>query len=127
MTKFLEWLGFKRPMEVPKGVDAMFLLKYGDALIGTLAAHDGHWTFSYSDEFKQRGEMRTIVEFPYADRTYESKELWQFFASRIPSPEQPEVHRIIQDEHIKEDDAIGLLRRFGRHTVANPFELETVS
>jgi hypothetical protein len=43
---------------------------------------------------------------------------------RIPSPEQTEVEEIIRQERIAEDDAVSLLRRFGRRMVANPFQLE---
>jgi hypothetical protein len=65
-----------------------------------------------------------IVEFPDVDKIYESKELWQFFASRIPSPEQPEVGEILRREHISEDDSVSLLKRFGTRTISNPFQLE---
>ena len=71
--------------------------------------------------------MRPIVEFPDASRIYESRELWQFFASRIPSRERAEVVEILEREQIEEDDAVSLLRRFGHRTVTNPFELEAAS
>jgi len=48
------------------------------------------------------------------------------FASRIPSPEQAEVEEILKRENIEEDDAVSLLKRFGRKTITNPFELEKV-
>ena len=86
-------------------------------LVGTLSAADGLWKFEYSDEFRQQDELRPLVEFPDVDKDYESKELWQFFVMRIPSPEQPEVEEILKREHIKEDDAVSLLRRFGEHTI----------
>jgi hypothetical protein len=54
----------------------------------------------------------------------ESKELCQFFVMRIPSPEQAEVEEILKREHIEEDDAVSLLRRFGERTIANPFRLK---
>jgi len=92
-------------------------------LVGTLSAADGLWKFEYSDEFRQQDELRPLVEFPDVDKDYESKELWQFFVMRIPSPEQPEVEEILKREHIKEDDAVSLLRRFGEHTITNPFRL----
>lgn len=63
------------------------------------------------------------MDFPDVDKVYESKELWQFFVMRIPSPEQPEVEEIIKREHIQEDDAVSLLKRFGEYTIANPFRL----
>ena len=63
------------------------------------------------------------MDFPDVDKVYESKELWQFFVMRIPSPEQPVVEEIIKREHIQEDDAVVLLKRFGEYTIANPFRL----
>jgi hypothetical protein len=63
------------------------------------------------------------MAFPDVDKVYESKELWQFFVMRILSPEQPEVEEIIKHEHIKEDDAVSLLRRFCEYTIANLFRL----
>ena len=101
-----------------------FFLKYGDLLVGTLSVEDGVWKFEYSDQFKQSKFLRPIVEFPDLDKIYESKELWQFFASRIPSPEQPEVGEILRREHISEDDSVSLLKRFGTRTISNPFQLE---
>jgi HipA-like protein len=127
LQKFIEWLGFKKSIQAPEGVRAKFFLKYDDLLVGTLSVLDGVWFFEYSDEFRQSNLLRPIVEFPDVGKTYESTELWQFFASRIPSPEQAEVEEILRREHIQEDDAVSLLKRFGRRTVANPFHLEAAA
>jgi HipA-like protein len=83
---------------------------------------DGIWRFEYSDEFR-RSDLRPIVEFPDVNNSYENQDLWQFFASRIPSTEQVEIEEILRRENIAEDDAVGLLRRFGTRTINNPFEL----
>jgi HipA-like protein len=125
--KFIEWLGFKKSVQAPPGVRAKFFLKYGDLLVGTLSVHDSLWSFEYSEEFRKSDVLRPIVEFPDVGKTYESGELWQFFASRIPSPEQAEVEEILRREHIEENDAVSLLKRFGRRTVANPFHLEAAA
>jgi HipA-like protein len=113
-------------MIAPLDKKVRFLLKYGDLLVGTLSVEDGVWKFEYSDQFKQSKLLRPIVEFPFpdVDKIYESKELWQFFASRIPSPEQPEVEEILRRERISEDDSVSLLKRFGTRTISNPFQLE---
>lgn len=124
IRKFFEMLGLSKPVHAPHDVRAKFLLKYGDLLIGTLSVENSVWKFAYSDEFKQIDELRPIVEFPDVDKTYERDELWQFFASRIPSTEQAEIEEILQREHIAEDDAVSLLKRFGKKTIANPFLLE---
>ena len=124
MDVFGEWLGMRKPMVAPLDKKVRFLLKYGDLLVGTLSVEDGVWKFGYSDQFKQSKFLRPIVEFPDVDKVYDRKELWQFFASRIPSPEQPEVEAILRREQISEDDSVSLLRRFGMRTISNPFQLE---
>jgi HipA-like protein len=127
VQKFIEWLGFRKQIQAPPEVKAKFLLKYDNLLVGTLSVEDGLWKFEYSDEFKRDGSMRPIVGFPDVNKIYQSDELWQFFASRIPSPEQAEVEEILRRENIEEDDAVTLLKRFGRKTITNPFELEKVA
>ncbi len=124
MDVFREWLGMRKPMIAPLDKKVRFFLKYGDLLVGTLSVEDGVWKFEYSDQFKQSKFFRPIVEFPDVDKIYESKALWQFFASRIPSPEQPEVEEILRREHISEDDSVSLLKRFGTRTISNPFQLK---
>lgn len=121
LGKFVEWLGLRKAIQAREGVQATFFLKYENLLVGTRSVHDGLWTFEYSDNFRRSGQLRPIVEFPDVQTRYTSKELWQFFSSRIPSPEQSEVKAILRRENIEEDDAVGLLRRFGQRTVANPF------
>ena len=69
-------------------------------------------------------ELRPLVEFPDVEQVYESKELWQFFVLRIPSSEQAEVEEILKREHIEEDDAVSLLKRFGERTIATHFDLK---
>ena len=118
-----DWLGIRTHVHAPPEARAKFLLTYGDLLVGTLTVQGGLWQFEYSDEFKQSKELRPIIGFRDVDRIYQNKDLWQFFAMRIPSSEQPEVEEILRHEHIEEDDAVNLLKRFGGRTIANPFEL----
>lgn len=127
LKKVMEWLGFRQPILAPPDAEAKFLLKYEDLLIGTLTVNGGQWRFEYSDDFRQNQHLRPVIEFPEVQKIYESPELWQFFASRIPSPERAEVEAILQSEHIREDDAVTLLKRFGRRTITNPFELVAVA
>lgn len=123
MDKAKEWLGFARSVKAPPEAHAKFLLTYNDLLVGILSVQDGLWKFEYSDRFKSEADLRPIVEFPDVNKIYVNEDLWQFFASRIPSTEQPEVEKILKREHVNEDDAVGLLKLFGKRTIANPFEL----
>lgn len=118
------WLGFSQMIQAPADAKAVFLLKYGGLLVGVLSVEDSVWKFVYSEEFKRSHQFRPIVEFPDVNRVYENRDLWQFFAARIPSIEQDEVLEILQRENISETDSVGLLKRFGKQTIANPFSLE---
>jgi HipA-like protein len=105
-------------------VRASFRLLHNDSIIGTLTeAEDGIWTFRYSEEFQKHPKFRTITEFPELGKIYVSSELWPFFMMRIPSLRQASIKATIEKENIDERDEAKLLKRFGRRTVANPFEL----
>jgi HipA-like protein len=104
-------------------IQAAFTLLHKDEVIGTLTLQDGAWSFTYSEEFKHQHSVRTITEFPDVNKVYRSNELWPFFLMRIPSLRRAKVRDIITQEHIDETDEAELLKRFGRRTVANPFEL----
>ncbi len=118
------WLGVGKEIKAPLGVRAEFLLKYDELLIGTLSVQNGKWRFEYSDDFRRADTLRPLVEFPDVNKVYEKDDLWQFFAMRIPSTQQEEIEEILEREQIDEDDAVRLLQRFGKRTIANPFELE---
>ena len=100
-----------------------FRLLHGKHLIGALTYDDGIWIFRYSEEFKQRQDLRPIIQFPDKGRVYESDELWPFFGMRIPSLKQPGVEKVVESEHIDPTDRVELLKRFGRRTISNPYEL----
>ena len=119
-----DWLKASPSVQAPPDERTRFLLTYNDLLVGTLTAEKGKWQFEYSEEFKKKEELRPIVEFADVNKVYENQELWQFFASRIPSFEQAEIEAIIERENIDNTDAVSLLKRFGRRTINNPFELK---
>lgn len=119
-----DWLASHKAIKAPPEIRAEFKLFYDELLVGILSVAEGTWRFAYSDEFKKQDELRPLLEFPDLDQVYESKDLWQFFMMRIPSPEQAEVEEILKREHIEEDDAVSLLKRFGERTTANPFRLQ---
>ena len=96
MDRAKEWLGFAYTVKAPPEAHATFLLTYDELLIGRLSVGGGLWKFEYSDEFQKSDEFRPIIAFPDVHEKYENEELWQFFASRIPSTEQPEVEAILR-------------------------------
>lgn len=120
------WLGQKSNAEPSsKSTYAKFFLEYRNNLIGVLEYQDGEWVFTYSEEFKLQDDLRPIVEFPEVDKKYQSRDLWLFFASRIPSLKQETVQEIAEHESIDLSDETQLLRRFGKRTVANPYKLKS--
>jgi HipA-like protein len=104
------------------GRSAHFSLMYKNMLVGHLVFADGKWAYRYAEDFKSKG-LNPIIGFPDFEKCYESEALWPFFAYRIPSLKQPSVQTILAKEKIGSNDQIKLLERFGRQTIANPFEL----
>ena len=110
-------------LKTPANREASFVLIYDKLTVGELRLKDGKWLFEYSTAFKQQSEVKPIVDFPDLDKKYEAEELWPFFASRIPSLNQPAVQEVIREEKLKEDDLVDLLKFFGKLTITNPFKL----
>lgn len=98
--------------------DVTFNVNLGKLLVGTLLYSGGTWHFSYSEEFKSQNKILPLVSFPSKDEEYTNKELWPFFSSRIPSNAQLQIENDRSTE-----DIVSLLKKFGRKTAANPFEL----
>lgn len=121
---FRHWLGKGAVEPTPDDREAEFHLAYDDLHIGTLTHHDGQWTFEYTDGFRARQDLRPIANFPDVTRVYKSDELWPFFAFRIPSANSDAVQRIAERDHVDIRSEVEMLRRFGRRTIANPYELE---
>jgi HipA-like protein len=111
-------------LHLPDEEEQRFTLYLKDLKVGELSCEEGIWTFTYSDEFKARSdEFYPIVGFPKLDKVYKSKSLWPFFLIRIPGLGQPRVREIIKAEQLDINNEAQLLRRFGRKTIANPYEL----
>jgi HipA-like protein len=110
-------------LETPQDIHAEFILKYKSLTVGFLELHEGIWTFSYSQEFKEQEDLRPIVQFPDKNKIYKNEELWPFFTIRIPGLNQPEIQRIIESENIDRTNEVELLKRFGEKTISNPYEL----
>ena len=124
MTKFrkilarLFWSESQNDMVLATEDDATFNVNLGKLLVGTLLYSAGVWYFSYSNEFKLQNRILPLANFPSKDKEYSTRDLWPFFASRIPSNAQLQI-----EKDRPKEDVVTLLRRFGRRTVANPYEL----
>lgn len=100
-----------------------FMLTYQNFPLGTLSYQDSIWEWRYSDQFRAQNEIVPLIEFPDVNGTYRTEELWPFFATRAPSLKRPDILQIIEREHIDQTDEVALLKRFGKRTITNPFEL----
>lgn len=126
LKKLKSWFG-KNPdeqaVQLPKDKDATFLLLVDGIKVGYLSSRQGEWFFTYSEDFKQHPDYNLITGFPELNKVYKSEELWPFFRIRIPGLKQPVVQEILEQENIDKDDEVELLKRFGKKTIANPYEL----
>ena len=105
--------------------DAVFILKLGKLSMLMLVRKNGMWVMKYTDEFKAQDRVAPLVAFPNVEKTYQSEELWPFFAVRIPSIARPEVERTVKQENLDYGDSAAMLDRFGGRSIADPFELES--
>jgi len=67
-----------------------------------------------------------LPDFPKVEKIYNSEELYPFFVQRIPGLGQTKVKEAIAEENIDEHNEAALLKRFGRFTITNPFELQAL-
>jgi hypothetical protein len=105
------------------GTKASFELSLGKDKIGMLIYGNSNWTFEYSDWFKNQNEIIPLTQFPKKGHVYIQKDLWPFFASRIPSKKRPQVEEFIKEHPDKANNLVALLGRFASHSVNNPFTL----
>lgn len=131
LRKFMNWFSkgesdSEWQVELPKGETAKFILKVDNIQVGSLYCEKGSWFFKYSDEFKDQSDIyNRIVGFPDLDKTYTSDTLWPFFRIRIPGLKQPAIQEIMSKENIDKSNELELLKRFGRKTISNTYELES--
>ena len=112
--------------DAPSASKGLFHLKYGDFLIGVLTYEGNVWTFEYSNEFRNQGNINPIIDFPDVSKVYKNNDLWPFFASRIPSINQEFQLKKIRKANIDSNDAVELLKLFGSETITNPFKLSSI-
>lgn len=105
------------------GVQRAFELWYEDLKVGRLEENSDGWLFVYSEDFQGQERVRALADFPKKSKSYRFGELWPFFASRIPSLEQPKVQRQLREENIDSTDTGALLQRYGKRTISNSFVL----
>jgi HipA-like protein len=111
-------------VQMPENKDAKFILSVDGIAMGILEYKDEYWHFKYTNEFKLvNDKYNLIVGFPDLSKEYKSEVLWPFFQIRIPGLKQPAIKEIIEQEHINDTNEVELLKRFGKRTISNPYEL----
>jgi hypothetical protein len=128
IKKIINWLGKtddELSLHLPENEKINFTLKVDNVEVGRLRCENGIWEFLYSDEFKNEyaQEYKRIAGFPDLNKIYKKETLWPFFLIRIPGLKQPSVKEIIEKEKIDTDNEAALLKRFGQHSISNPYEL----
>jgi len=108
---------------IDRSKDSEFVLVLGRLPMLILSRNSEGWTMRYTVAFKNQNRIAALVPFPDVNKVYRSSELWPFFSVRIPSIARPEVERMVREERLDYDDVAAMLRRFGRKSVADPFEL----
>jgi HipA-like protein len=129
IRKFINWFGksedgFEQQVRLPEHEDAKFILMVDGIRIAVLHCEKGDWYFKYTDDFKQHaGDYNLITGFPDLGKVYKSDTLWPFFQIRIPGLKQPAIQEILEKNQIDKSDEVALLKRFGKKSISNPYEL----
>ena len=125
--KFLRYL---RGVSSGRGTESVdrsnvteFVLVLGSLPMLVLSRDSDGWTMRYTEAFRRQNRIAPLVPFPDVNKVYRSPVLWPFFSVRIPSISRPEVERTVREEQLDYDDVAAMLHRFGRKSVADPFEL----
>ena len=124
LKKLLSRQDGREHLLTPRGEEADFILQYDALDVGRLWLRGGVWHFKYTSAFQSQKDVQPLVDFPHPEKHYKSDALWPFFAVRIPSTEQPGVQRILAEENLDAVNEAQLLKRFGKTTISNPFNLE---
>ncbi len=112
--------------EIVNSKDGKFILSFQNKTIGILEYKTNKWVFKYSNEYKKKQFICPIIDFPDIHKTYEFEELMPFFASRIPSLNQPFHKKKLKKYNGDKSDIVSLLQIFGQKSINNPFNLKLV-
>jgi hypothetical protein len=76
-------------------MDANFIVKIDDLVVGYLTRKNNLWQFNYSEDFKNQKEYYRLVGFSDLNKLYQSEVLWPFFKIRIPGLKQPMIQEVL--------------------------------
>ena len=84
------------------------------------------YTFRYLPAFKAQN-LAALPGLPYSEQAQERKELWAFFAERIPDMRRPEISAWMKLKKLDAKDDIRLLAELGSHSITDPFQIKLVA
>ena len=88
-----------------------------DDLVGHLFHVDGEFVFQYVQDYKGA----PLFAFPEI-REYRSKNLWAFFAIRIPPLDRADMQREMARHFLRKDQTIEILGLIANTSISNPYE-----
>ena len=95
--------------------------------IGYLEEAAQQFVFRYADDYKRLPGAVPISAFPDLAEVYESKDLWPFFAVRIPPSKRPDVRELIESKKLTEESTLRRLVELSPRTISNPDRFEMAS
>ena len=80
------------------------------------------YTFRYLPEFNKL-KLAPLPGLSYSEEPRTSRELWRYFAERIPDARRPEIQFWMKQKGLVGADDIQLLAELGSHSVTDPFQI----
>jgi len=127
MDQFESWSGVRLP--TPGKDTGAYILVTMDAgakarIIGTLSQERGEFVFRYDSGYAADPTAEPIPAFPDRESEYRSKDLWPFFAVRIPPVNRQDVSAALEHRGIRPDQTLEILGALASRTISNPYKLE---
>lgn len=91
-----------------------------DILVGRLSCEEGEFVFRYDENYKGK----PISAFPEIEHEYRSRNLWPFFAIRIPPLDREDMRREIEKQSLRDDQILEILGSVAKVSVTNPYEFK---
>jgi HipA-like protein len=93
-----------------------------EVLVGALSEEGGEFVFRYAEAYRVATGARPLPAFPDLSEEYRSRELFPFFAVRLPPFERDDVKAALERLHVQEHDSLSILGLLARKGIANPYE-----
>jgi HipA-like protein len=93
-------------------------------LIGVLSQEEGSFVFRYDPSFVASTEAEPILAFPDLQTEYRSRELWPFFAVRIPPADRKDVREALARMHLRPDQTLEVLGTLAKRSISNAYRLD---